>query len=50
VGPVGGGEVTQSRAIDQRGDHLGGLGHLLEVGVVVANRDGGDLSVAVYEC
>lgn len=50
VGPVGGGEVTQSRTVDQGGDHLLGLGHLLEVGVVVANRDGGNLSVAMYEC
>jgi hypothetical protein len=50
VGPVGGGEVTQCRAVDQGGDHLGRLGHLLEVGVVVANGDGGNLGVAMYEC
>lgn len=46
VSPVVRGEVTQSRSVDQSIDHLGRLCHLAEVGVVVADGDGGNLSIA----
>lgn len=48
VGPFSGREVTQSRSVDQRRNHLGRCGHLLEVGVVVSDGDRGNLSVAAY--
>lgn len=47
VSPIGGGEVTQSWAVDKGRGHLWGGGDLLQVRVVVANWDGGNLSVAV---
>jgi hypothetical protein len=45
VSPVGRREVAQSRTVDQGGLHLGGGGSLLEVGVVVTNGDGSNLSI-----
>ena len=45
VGPVMGREVTQGGSVDQRSGHLGRSSNLLEMRVVVANRNGGDLSV-----
>lgn len=45
MSPIGGGEVTQGRAVNQGGYHLGRGGNLLEVGVVVSNWNGGDLSI-----
>jgi hypothetical protein len=47
VDPLVGGEVANSGSVDESGDHLGGLGSLDEGVVVVANRDGGDLSVDI---
>jgi hypothetical protein len=47
VGPIGGGKVSESWSVDQRGGHLRGFGHLEKVGVVVSDRDRGDLGVAV---
>lgn len=45
--PKRGGEVAYGWTVDQSRDHLGRIGGLDEGGVVVANRDGGDLRVAV---
>jgi hypothetical protein len=45
MSPIGGGEVTQGWAVNQGGYHLGRGGNLLEVGVVVSNWNGGDLSI-----
>lgn len=45
LSPVGGGEVTQSRAVNQSAGHLGRGGHLLEVGVVVSNGNRSNLSI-----
>lgn len=47
LGPVVGGEVAESRAVDEGVDHLGSGGSLGEVLIVVADGDGGNLSVAV---
>lgn len=49
VVPLAGGEVAQSRAVDQGRDQLGGLSGLDESRVVVANRDGGNLRVAMLK-
>jgi hypothetical protein len=45
--PLAGREVAQSRTVDEGGDQLGGLSGLDESRVVVANRDGGNLRVAI---
>lgn len=47
VNPLLAGEVTDGRSVDEGRDHLGGLGSLDEGGVVVANGDGGNLSVDI---
>jgi hypothetical protein len=47
VDPLVGGEVANGGSVDESGDHLGGLGSLDEGVVVVANGDGGDLSVDI---
>lgn len=44
--PVAGRVDTRHWAIDEGRDHLGGLGHLDETRVIVAERIGGDLTVA----
>lgn len=49
VDPLIGGEVANGRSVDESGDHLGGLGSLDEGAVVVANGDGGNLSVDIEE-
>jgi hypothetical protein len=49
MSPIGGGEVTQGWAVNQGGYHLGRGGNLLEVGVVVSNWNGGDLSIHIKE-
>lgn len=49
VVPLAGGEVAQRWTVDQGGDELGGLSGLDQSRVVVANRDGGNLRVAVFE-
>lgn len=46
VSPVSRGEVAQGWSVDQRGSHLGRLSDFGEMGVVVANRDRSNLSVA----
>lgn len=46
VNPLVGGEVANGRSVDESGNHLGGLGSLDEGSIVVANGDGGDLSIA----
>lgn len=46
VSPVGRGEVTQSGTVDQSVGHLRRLGSLHEVGVVVTNGNGSNLSIA----
>ena len=47
VNPLLAGEVTDGRSVNEGRDHLGGLRSLDEGGVVVANRDGGNLSVDI---
>ena len=47
IDPLVGGEVANGGSVDESGDHLGGLGGLDESVVVVANGDGGDLSVDI---
>lgn len=47
--PLAGGEVTQSRTVDQGRDKLRGLSGLDQSRVVVANRNGGNLRVAVLK-
>jgi len=49
VGPVSRGEVTQSRTVNQGIEHLRRLRNLLQVGVVVADGDGGDLSIHIQQ-
>ncbi|KZL84320.1 hypothetical protein CI238_13243, partial [Colletotrichum incanum] len=49
LGPVLGRKVAERGAVDDGVDHLGGLGHLGEGGVVVAQGDGGDLGVDVKQ-
>ena len=46
MSPVMGREVTQGRSVDQRAGHLGRSSNLLEMRIVVANRDGRNLGVA----
>jgi len=45
-GPGVRGEAAQSGAVDQGRGHLGGGGGVHEGGVVIAERDGGDLCIA----
>ena len=46
VGPVVGREVARGRTVDEGVDHLGGGSGFGERGVVVANGDGGNLSIS----
>lgn len=46
MSPISRGEVSQSWTVDQSRNHLGRGSDLAQVGVVVANRNGGNLSIA----
>ena len=48
LSPVVGGEVSEGRTVDEGVDHLGSRSSLGQVGVVVANGDGSNLSIAAW--
>ena len=48
AGPLGGGEISQRRPVDQCIGHFRRLGRLEKVGVVISDGDGGNLSIASH--